>query len=75
MSTVAQIEESIRSLPTKKFHSLLGWMTRRHLDVLSNDGFETDKLETALLSTIDSPRRVVDENLCNRIRASSTTSD
>lgn len=61
MPSVAQIEESIQTLPASEFFSLLGWMAERHLAVLASGEFEAPELEAELLKSLDSPRHVVNE--------------
>jgi hypothetical protein len=69
MPTVAQIEAFIQTLPTGEFFALLGWMSERHLEVLSSGDFEAPELEAALLKAIDSPRHLVNDALFEDIRA------
>jgi len=69
MSAIAQIESSIQTLPQQDFFTLLGWMTERHLQVLSSATFESPELEEALLQSIDSPRHPVNDELFEGIRA------
>lgn len=71
MTTVAQIEDSIRALPLSSFLELMEWMDERHLDVLkSEDGYESPELESAMLRALDSPRRPLNDALLDSIRAS-----
>ena len=69
MPSVAQIEETIKTLPAAEFFSLLGWMAERHLTVLASGEFEAPELEAELLKSLDSPRHAVDESLFDGIRA------
>ena len=69
MPSVAQIEESIETLPAAEFFSLLGWMAERHLTVLASGEFEAPELEAELLKSLDSPRHAVDESFFDGIRA------
>ncbi|MES2597128.1 MAG: hypothetical protein V4662_17410 [Verrucomicrobiota bacterium] len=69
MSALEQIEASIQTLPAQDFFALAGWMTERHLQVLTETDFETPELEAALLKSLDSPRREVNEALFADIRA------
>lgn len=71
MSTVAQIEQSIQSLPTQDFFTLLGWMTERHLTVLTSNQYEAPELESALLKSLDEPRHAVNDALFQSIREKS----
>ena len=68
MSTIAQIEASIETLPKQDFLNLLGWMADQHLRVLSSADFEAPELEQALLKSIDSPRHPVNDELFAGIR-------
>lgn len=70
MKTIAEIEDSIRALPTQSFLELLGWMNERHLEVLreENDGYESPELEAAMLKALDGPWHVWDDALMDRIR-------
>jgi hypothetical protein len=72
MTAVAQIEDSIRTLPPESFLELLGWMSERHLEVLreQNDGHESPELEAELLKALDSPRYPLDEAFLDSIRKS-----
>ena len=72
MTTVAQIEDSIRTLPPERFLELFGWMNERHLEVLreQNDGYESPELEAELLKALDSPRYPLDEAFLDSIRKS-----
>lgn len=72
MMTVAQIEDSIRTLPPEGFLELLGWMSERHLELLreQNDGYESPELEAEMLKALDSPRYPLDEAFLNSIRKS-----
>lgn len=69
MPSIAQIEESIETLPAAEFFSLLGWMAERHLAVLASGEFEAPELEAELLKSLDSPRHVVDDAFFDSIRA------
>ena len=69
MPSIAQIEESIETLPAADFFSLLGWMAERHLAVLASGEFEAPELEAELLRSLDSPRHAVDEAFFDSIRA------
>ena len=69
MSTVAQIESSIQRLPADDFFTLLGWMTERHLEVLTSGDFEAPELEASMLSAIDSPRHTLNDNFLDGVRA------
>ena len=68
MSTIAQIEASIETLPTQDFFALLGWMADQHLKVLSSAEFESPELEEAMLRAIESPRHPVNDELFTDIR-------
>jgi hypothetical protein len=70
MTTVAQIEDSIRTLPPERFLELFGWMSERHLEVLreQNDGYESPELEAELLKALHSPRLPVTDELYEGIR-------
>ena len=70
MTTVAQIEDSIRTLPPEGFLELLGWMSERHLEVLreQNDGYESPELEAELLKALESPRLPITDELYEGIR-------
>lgn len=71
MTTVAQIEDSIRALPPDSFWELLDWMNDHSLDMAkSEDGYESPELEAAMLKALDSPRRPLDDTLLDSIRAS-----
>lgn len=70
MTTVAQIEDSIRALPLPKFLELLEWMDERHLDILkSEDRYESPELEAEMLKALDSPRRALNDELLDSIRS------
>ena len=69
MPSIAQIEESIETLPVADFFLLLGWMAERHLAVLASSEFEAPELEAELLKSLDSPRHAVDDTLFDGIRA------
>jgi hypothetical protein len=69
MPAISQIEASIQALPAQDFFALLGWMTERHLEVLSSGEFEAPELEAALLQSLESPRHPVDDQLFAGIRA------
>ncbi|MBX7207471.1 MAG: hypothetical protein K1X78_04095 [Verrucomicrobiaceae bacterium] len=69
MSAIDDIESSIQTLPQQDFFTLVGWMTERHLQVLSSAEFETPELEDALLPSLDSPRHPVNNELFESIRA------
>ena len=69
MPSIAQIEESIETLPAAEFFSLLGWMAERHLAVLASGEFEAPELEAELLRSLDSPRHAVNDALFDGIRA------
>ena len=68
MSTIAQIEASIETLPEQDFFALLGWMADQHLKVLSSAEFESPELEAAMLQALDSPRHPVNDELFAGIR-------
>ncbi len=68
MANIAEIEDSIQTLPANEFFSLIGWMTERHLQVLASDDFEAPELEEALLKSLDSPRHALDDALFDGIR-------
>ena len=68
MPSIAQIEESIETLPAAEFFSLLGWMAERHLAVLASGEFEAPELEAELLKSLDSPRHAVDGVFFDGIR-------
>ena len=69
MATVAQLEDSIRTLPAGDFLQLAEWMCSRHLEVLSSDGFESSELEAEMLHGLEGERLPVDENFYAGIRA------
>lgn len=71
MPSIAQIEESIETLPAADFFSLLGWMAERHLAVLASGEFEAPELEAELLKSLDSPRHAVDATFFDSVRATS----
>jgi|GEM_PF-1039067 len=70
MTTVAQIEDSIRALPTQSFLELLGWMSERHLEVLreENGGYESPELEAEMLKALDTPSQPITEELYDGVR-------
>ena len=68
MSTVAQIEDSIRTLPARDFLQLAEWMCRHHLDVLSSEGFESPELEAEMLKGLNGPRYSADDAFYAGIR-------
>ena len=68
MTTIAQIEDSIRALPTTSFIELMDWMERRHVEVLREQGRESPELEAAMLKALDGPWHVWNDDLKNRIR-------
>jgi len=68
MTTVAQIEDAIAALPADSFMELLGWMERRQVEVLGEDGYESPELEAAMLKALDSPRQPINEELYEGIR-------
>ena len=53
MSTIQEIEDAILTLPQPQFYELMDWMCSRHLEVLSQDGFESPQLEQELLSALE----------------------
>ena len=69
MVSVAQIEDSIQTLPAQESSSLVGWIPDRHLEIPSADEFETEALEAELLKSLNSPRRLVNDALFDDIRA------
>jgi hypothetical protein len=75
MPSIAQIEESIQSLPATEFYTLLDWMTEQHLKVLSAGAFEAPELEAELLKSLDSPRHPLDDAMFGEIRAMAKTSE
>ena len=70
MTTVTQIEDSIRALPLPSFLELLHWMESRHDEVLcqKHDGYESPELEAAMLKALDGPRQPITEELYEGIR-------
>ncbi len=68
MTTIAEIEDSIRALPASSFCELLDWMERRHDEVLQEQGYEPPELEAAMLKALDSPRYPLDEAFLDSIR-------
>lgn len=70
MSTVAQLEASIQNLPPREFFDLADWMTQRHLQILTEDEFESPELEAAMLLALESPREPVDDTFFASVRAS-----
>ncbi len=68
MTTIAQIEDSIRALPASGFRELLDWMNERQWEVLDADGYESPELEAAMLRAVDSPRQPINEELYEGIR-------
>lgn len=68
MTTIAQIEDSIRALPPSGFYQLLDWMNDRQLEVMQDDGYESPELEAAMLKALDSPRYPLDEAFLDSIR-------
>ena len=68
MTTIAQIEDSIRTLPASDFYQLLDWMNERQLELPQEDGYESPELEAALLKALDSPRQPIDEAFYEGIR-------
>lgn len=70
MTTVAQLEDSIRTLPPERFLELLSWMSERHLEVLreQNEGYESPELEAEMLKALDSPRLPITDELYEGIR-------
>ena len=68
MSTLAQIETSIETLPTQDFLALADWMTDRHLKMLATDEFESAELEAELLAAIDSPRHPANDEFFASVR-------
>ena len=74
MSTIAQIEASIETLPAQDFLTLLGWMEERHLKVLTSAEFEVPELEAAMLKALDGPRHPVNDALFDGIRAAARQS-
>jgi hypothetical protein len=74
MTSGAQIEASIQSLPPQDFFVLLGWMSERHMEVLADGNYEAQELESAVLQAIESPRHALDDALLADIRARSAAS-
>lgn len=70
MTTIAQMEDSIRALPASGFYELLDWMNERQAEVLEEDGYESPELEAAMLKALDGPWHVWDDALKDRIRQS-----
>lgn len=68
MTTIAEIEDSIRALPADSFRELLDWMNERQLEILEEDGYESPELEAAMLKALDSPRQPINEALYEGIR-------
>ena len=68
MTTIAQIEDSIRTLPASDFYHLLDWMNERQLELPQEDGYESPELEAAMLKALDSPRQPIDEAFYESIR-------
>ncbi len=68
MTTIAEIEDSIRALPASGFRELSDWMNERQLEVLEEDGYESPELEAAMLKALDSPRHPLDEAFLDSIR-------
>jgi hypothetical protein len=66
--SVTQLETSIQSLSNREFFALMDWMTERHLQVLSEDGFESAELESELLPSLTGRRFPVDETLLKWVR-------
>ncbi len=73
MANVVEIEESIQTLQDDQFFSLMGWMTERHLEILSSGGFETQELEMELLKSLNSPRHPIGQELFDSVRAMART--
>ncbi|WP_395750421.1 hypothetical protein [Prosthecobacter sp.] len=68
MTTIAEIEDSIRALPASSFCELLDWMERRHDQVLQEQGYEPPELEAAMLQALDGPWHDWNDALKERIR-------
>ena len=68
MTTIAQIEDSIRTLPASDFYQLLDWMNERQLELPQEVGYESPELEAAMLKALDSPRQPIDEAFYESIR-------
>jgi hypothetical protein len=68
MTTIAQIEDSIRALPASSFLELLDWMEHRHDEIVQEQGYEPPELEAAMLKALDSPRQPINEALYEGIR-------
>ncbi|WP_395747145.1 hypothetical protein [Prosthecobacter sp.] len=68
MTTLAQIEDSIRALPVDSFMELFEWMNERHDEVVREDGYESPELEAVMLKALDSPRQPINEELYEGIR-------
>ena len=68
MTTIAEIEDSIRTLPASDFYQLLDWMNERQLELPQEDGYESPELEAAMLKALDSPRQPIDEAFYESIR-------
>ena len=74
MSTLAQIETSIETLPAQDFLALASWMTNRrmtnrHLRMVATDEFESAALEAELLAAIDSPRHPANADFFASVRS------
>ena len=74
MSTVAELEASIQSLPAGDFLKLMEWMTDRHLHVVTSDTLASAELEAEILRGLDGPQHEVTASLFDDIRAGWNTS-
>ena len=68
MTTVAEIQDSIRTLSASDFYKLLDWMNERQWEVLGEDGYESPELEAAMLKALDGPWQPIDEAFYESIR-------
>lgn len=68
MTTIAEIEDSIRALPASGFMELMDWMEHRHVEVLCEQGREPPELEAAMVKALDGPWHVWNDDLKDRIR-------
>ena len=69
MATVAELEESILTLPKEDFLQLHDWMNGR-VEALQDDEFESPELEAEILKGLDGPRIPVDEAFFASLRQS-----
>ncbi len=71
MSNPAQIENRIEALSHDEFLVLMEWMEDRHLQLLSEDGFESPEMEAAMLRGLEGPRQEWNAAMRGDIRAGS----